>query len=286
MVLWLSTASKVLFAKEIFYPQNAPPRSEKVHPFAGETKYPEGEPIITHEGKKFRYYNDGSGLIDINLTLLPKHRGVTSPPVVSPNFDHVVYTGVYSYPYANNVSSKAFYMPARQDSPSGEGFVKVYTPRVDQLNNYEILSVGNFNTDKNLFRSLTVVDWSYDSNKVLLKEKVGVMDQGIIKSNIWVYTLDQDNSYRIDAIRKAIISYWLREKKLDLNRKTWDIEIKGWEKGSNEIIIVNAYIYKSRVEKEFLGCWSINTTSQIARLISLDDQAYPVGKYGLIPIKY
>ena len=278
-----------LYADELYYPIKTNPIST-MPPFAGETFYPTGDPVTQRYGIDFWLYNDGSGLLDLNLRLVPKEKLYTSPPVVSPDFDHMIYTQVYYFGDANEVVSKCFYNPVVLPASSANGpqitikdYFDSYNVRYDQQNRYEILSVTSKIFRRNVFKTLTVVDWAYDSDRVLIKEHVGQMDKGIAGTVVWVYEARDDKLYRVDTIRKAIINYWKTKKNLDLTKHIWDIDVLGWEENSNTRFVVNAYIYPKKHDKQFLGCWSVDINGNMTELMSLDNQAWPVGRYGLMP---
>lgn len=288
----LIAAKNTVYADEIYYPIGSSPLTE-VHPFAGETFYPEGPPFTTFKGMNFWLYNDASGKLEMNLQKLLNDNMYVSPPVISPDFNHIVYTEVYYYPSINQVTSRCFYIPVNlpKENPDGtpvtlKEYLKSYSARSDQHNRYDILSVGTSTYDRDVFRSLTIVDWDYTSTRVLIKEKIGRMRQGVIGSIIWFYDIIDDKIVRLDTIREAIINYWLNNKDLDLNQYSWDIEVLGWEMNSDTRFIVNAYAYPAKGKKIFLGCWSMDIKSQLAKLLSLDNENWEVARNGLITDSY
>ncbi|MEW5820461.1 MAG: hypothetical protein AB1782_09755 [Cyanobacteriota bacterium] len=280
---------KALLADEIYYPIGTNPIST-TNPFAGETIYPEGEPFAKKYGINFWLYNDTSGLLDLNLGLLRKSRMYTSPPVVSPNFDNIVYTEVYYYADVNEVVSKSFYVPVVLPQPTDENpeisiedYYKSYSLRSDDLVRYEIMSVTSKIFRYDIFKTLTVVDWAWDSNRVLIKEHIGRMRKGIAGTIPWVYDVHEDKLYRNDTVRKAIITHWKRTQNLDLNLYVWDIDIIGWEKDNNNRFVVSAYLYPEKLKKKFLGCWRVDINGNMTELLSLDNEHCDAGRYGLIP---
>ncbi|HHA18689.1 MAG TPA: hypothetical protein ENK70_03180, partial [Methylophaga sp.] len=213
-----------LFADELYYPVDTNPISTTA-PFAGETFYPTGDPVTQKYGINFWLYNDGSGLLDLNLRLVSKEKLYTSQPVVSSDFDHMIYTQVYYFPDANEVVSKCFYNPIVLPVPTDDkpkiklkDYFDSYNVRYDQQNRYEILSVTSKIFRRGVFKTLTIVDWAYDSDRVLIKEHIGRMGKGIAGTVVWIYEAKDDKLYRVDTIRKAIINYWMNKKKLDLTK--------------------------------------------------------------------
>ena len=112
------------------------------------------------------------------------------------------------------------------------------------------------------------------------------MAKGIIGTIIWIYEVQEDKLYRVDSVRKAVINYWLKKENIDLNKHIWDIDILGWEQDSNTRFVVNAYLYPRKNVKKFLGCWSVDINGTVSELLSLDNENWDVGSYGLIPQAY
>lgn len=279
------------FADETFYPIDSTPFTKK-QVFAGETIYPEGNPFFERYGIKFYLYNDGSGKLDLNLAPLGTQKTVMSPPVISPNLNNILYTEIYNYPNSQ-ITSRCYYIPASLPKLKDDGseitpadYLNSYNIRSIQSYRSEIISVGTNKLEDSGFRSLTVVDWSYDSTRAIIKEHVGRTYEGLAGTIPWVYDINADKAYRLEEIRKAIINYWFTEKALDLNQYSWDIDVLGWVKDSNSLFVVNAYLYPAKGQHKFLGCWSMDINQNMAQLLSLDDQNWPVGKYGLLPEKY
>lgn len=284
--------SNKLYSDELFYPVGSNPLSTTA-PFAGETFYPTGDPYTSMYGINFWLYNDKSGRLDLNLGLLEKNKLYISPPVVSPDFNQILYTQVFYYPDADEVVSRCYYIPVvlptangNQSNIKNEDYFKSYEVRGSQQNRYEILTVTSRIHRRNIFKTLTVVDWAYDSNRVIIKEHIGQMAKGIVGTIVWIYEVQEDKLYRVDAVRKAIINYWKQKQNLDLNKHIWDIEVLGWEPDSNTRFVVNAYLYPRKNVKKFLGCWSVDINGTMSELLSIDNEHWDVGSYGLIPESY
>lgn len=281
-----------LYCDELYYPIGSNPLATTA-PFAGETYYPTGDPYTNRYGINFWLYNDKSGRLNLNLGLLEKNKWYISPPVVSPDFNQILYTQVFYFSDVDEVVSKCFYIPVVLPTANGnqaniqpQDYFKSYQVRGSQQNRYEILSATSINPRRDIFKTLTVVDWAYDSNRAIIKQRVGQMDKGILGTIIWVYEVQEDKLYRVDSVRKAVINYWLQKENIDLNKHIWDIDILGWEQDSNTRIVVNAYLYPRKNVKKFLGCWSVDINGTMSDLLSLDNENWDVGSYGLIPEAY
>lgn len=289
LLIFSCVSSGKVCADEMYYPVGTNPITS-APPFAGETFYPEGPPATQKYGVNFWKYNDESGALDLNLTFLKKDKLYISPPVVSPDFNNIMYTEVYYFAGENEVVSRCFYIPVVLPEPSPEkpditidDYYNSYNVRCSDQNRYEVLSVNTKIPTNNIFRTLTIVDWAYDSDRVLIKEHIGQMGQGIVGTIIWVYEVKEDKIYRIDTIRRAVINFWLKKENLDLTRYVWDIDVLGWEVNSKNRFVVNAYLYPTRNKRKFLGCWSIDINANLSQLLSTDNENWKVDRNGLIP---
>lgn len=288
LIYLIITSFNVILADEMYYPVGTNPLRTTA-PFAGQTIYPMADPVLNQYGIDFYPYNDGSGRVNLNLSLIPINKVYYSSPVVSPDLNNIIYTQVEYYPNNDEVVSNCYYVPVilpeanDEEEIKQEDYFKSYQVRASDQVRYKILSVGSNLTQRNLFKTLTVVDWSYDSNRAIIKEHIGQMRRGIVGSIVWVYDVREDKLYRIDTVRRAIINYWKQKKNLDLNKYIWDIRVLGWEIDSNNRFVVNAYMFPTKQKKIFLGCWSINVQANLTQLLSLDDENWNIGRYGLLP---
>jgi len=199
----------------------------------------------------------------------------------------MAYSEVYFFPQNSQTSSKLFYIH-QQFSAHSEKKVSgsIRASFLYELDNPEnspsvILESGTNSMESQSFRTLTIVDWSYDSNRLLIKEKEGEHCKGIKATNLWIYDFTTGRSKRLDAIRKSIVYYWKKKNNIYLNNYSWDIVPLGWDIADPDRIVVNAYGYNVK-DKQFLGCWSIDINGQRSLLLSLTNKSWPVAKFGLV----
>lgn len=81
--------------------------------------YPDGQPVSNMNGVDLWYYNDGTGLLELNLMRLV-YKSIVSLPGASINFNHIAYTEIYYYPN-NQVTSKIFYLPVIKPKEHDDG---------------------------------------------------------------------------------------------------------------------------------------------------------------------
>lgn len=232
----------------------------------------------------FKEYNNPVATQNLNIHLLEYKRQIRSTVVVSPDLTKAAYTEVYFLPQSNQTTSKAFYFTFGESLAYENNHQKILdTLNPDNHKNQKTFMMDSgFNTiNKEIFRTLTIVDWSADGNKLILKESVGENLRRFWATNLWIYNFAGQKAVRLDEIRKAVTYYWKKNYHLYLNDYRWDIIPLGWDASNNNRVIVNVYGYNYG-SKHFLGCWSIDTNGKRSTLISLENEKYPVGKYGLI----
>lgn len=238
---------------------------------------------------KFKYYNELPGEQELNLIGIEAKREITGIGVISPDMEKVAYSEVYFYPQNKQTSSKVFYIKSGplddldnlKITLSPTQLARIFAIKRSDNPPVQILSSGTDSFDSEIFRTLTIVDWSADNSKLLVKEAVGEHYRGIWVTNLWVYDFEVKKAKKLDEVRKAIVYHWKNRYRLDLRDYSWDIVPLGWDLSNPDMIVVNAYGYNYGT-KEFLGCWGIDSRGRRTQLLSLDNQNWPVGKHGYI----
>ena len=139
-----------------------------------------------------------------------------------------------------------------------------------------ILSSGTEEMDYGVQRTLTVVDWSQDSKKILIKEKVSKDGDGIWQTNMWVYDFETNQAKRLDEVRQALEYYWKKDRLVDLYYYRFDIYPLGWDARHPDRVLLYAYGYtkESSAPPKFLGTWSIDYKGEKSQLISMQKTEY------------
>lgn len=247
----------------------------------------------------FEKYNSAPGSRELNLEKLKADKSVRSQGVISPNFKLMAYTECYYYP-SNQQTTSAFFIYPLDTSKSKK-------QRVLEANVFggakkrALISSTLEDLKQYLFSSFTVVDWSKDNRKVLVKEKLGSSVHGVYQTNIWVYFLepdlgDDDLGYdyldgayarKYDDLNETIRHYWFSKEKLNLNHYRWDIKPLGFLAGNENIVISVAYTYDEKQKEHiFLGTWGLNLISGDINLLSLTaENSYEISTNGVVLIR-
>ena len=145
-----------------------------------------------------------------------------------------------------------------------------------------ILSSGLYDMDFGVQRTLTVVDWSNDSKKILLKEKIAQEGDGLWQTNLWVYDLDTNSAKKLDEIRQAVEYYWNKDRIVDLHYYRFDLYPLGWDAQHKNRILLYVYGYnkQSGAAPKFLGTWSIDAEGKQSQLLSILKTGYIVEANG------
>lgn len=162
-------------------------------------------------------------------------------------------------------------LAAQNDTPAQKKAKALMNVNIKDKIKTPILSTGLYETDYGVQRTLTVVDWSEDSNKILLKEKIAQEKSGLWQTNIWVYDVTTKEAIKLDAIRQAIEYYWNKDRIVDLYYYHFDIYPLGWDAQRPDKILLYAFGYskKSGNSPKFLGTWSIDSKNEKSQLISI-----------------
>ena len=145
-----------------------------------------------------------------------------------------------------------------------------------------ILSSGLYETDYGVQRTLTVVDWSGDSKKIIIKEKILKEGDGLWQTNLWVYDSDTGKAKKLDEIRQAVEYYWNKNRIVDLYYYRFDIYPLGWDAQRPDKILLYVYGYSKNTgsSPKFLGTWAIDYKGESSQLISVQKTGYVVQANG------
>ncbi len=215
---------------------------------------------------KLVHYNDPPGSPELHLARkILFDRQENGKAITSPQKDILVYPTVYYYVNNQCTAGDLFVIPLDKTLPEVE---RVLRANVIKRNPDPILSTPKEITQKFTFRTITPVDFSADGTKLIAKEKIGNIDDGIWKTNLWVYDFKTQTAKQIPEIRDAIKFYWMNQEGLVLDEKRWDIYPLGFDAENPDRVIVSAYGYTGKAPK-FLGNWSIDCQGEKTLLISL-----------------
>lgn len=222
-------------------------------------------------------YNDPPGSAELHLPRRFKFdRQVNEGAITSPKKDILVYPTVYYYAINQCTTADLFVIPLDKSLPD--------VSRIQRANIIRKLPDPILSTEKNIkekfiFRTLTPIDFSEDGTKLIAKEKIGNVNDGIWQTNLWVYDFSTKQARELHEIREAIKFYWLNSEGLMLDEKRWDIYPLGFDANTPNRVVVSAYGYTGKTP-EFLGNWSIDCNGERAMLLSLFDAKSKISMNG------
>lgn len=246
----------------------------------------------------FEKYNSAPGSRELNLERLKRDHSARSMGVISPDFKQMAYTECYYHP-SDQQTSSAFYIHPLDTTKSKKA-------RVIEANVFAgarkepLISSTNETLNQYLFSTFTVVDWSKDSQRVLLKEKIGSQNDGIYKTIIWTYQIPADNHVLGDAdtlktlsyksfenLNDEIKNYWSKKEGFNLNRYRWDVKPLGFLAADENVVIAAAYTFDTKYKEHiFLGTWSLNVeTGEVALLSESAADSFEISTNGLVLVK-
>ena len=203
---------------------------------------------------------------------------VNGQGITSPDYTKLVYPAIYYYNDSASVGADLFVIPLDQNENNINKILKANTSHRESE---PILSTDKVIDNYAAFRTLTPVDFSADSTKLLVKEKIGSGEDGIWETRVYVYDFASKRSYDLSEIRNAIKSYWKTNHNLNLIEKRWDIHPLGFDAGYPAYIVVQAYGYTGE-RPVFLGTWSIDCFGNQAKLVTMNKDFEPkISKNGL-----
>lgn len=231
----------------------------------------------------FEKYNYPQGKRQLNIEDVKKNL-YSYPYIVSDiNCHYVAYPRYYFSPDIKQISSN-FYVEKLDTTKTKTKRILDYDH--NQLERKAIIQAGTKETYPNLFNGLTLVDWSADSKKLLIKEQVGSTLNGIYKTYLYIHFLGNENqeSYTIKLLDldNAIKNYYLDWENLQLIKYRYDIEPLGFSADNDNLIIVLSYVYDKNNKKIFLGAWSYNCYTHEIILLSKTNTIYEISANGLI----
>ncbi len=233
---------------------------------------------IPDRGVRVVKYNSPPGVKNLDLRLLMTRRELVTPAILSPDKSRLIYSVIYSLPTSEQVASEMFYIKIPKGTSIENALTDFHTIEAERK---PVLAVGT----KELFqyerRTLALIDWSEDGQKIAVAEKVGAQTKGPWETRIWTYDFENNKAYELTALREAIRYHWKNDHNLDLIDYMWDLYPIGWDKYNKDRIIVYAYAYgEKHVGAKFLGAWSIDYKNQRSELMSETDVGFEVSANG------
>ena len=231
----------------------------------------------------FEAYNYPQGKRELNFENVKKDLQYTSYLVVDNSCRYAAYSKYFYQPETNQISSK-FYVEKLDTT-------KTKTKRIldfkhNQQQRFPVLESGMQDIYSNHFQGLTLVDWSKDSKKLLIKEKIGSTQNGVYKTKLHVYFMKTDirNGYllELDDFDEAIKQYYIDWESKQLVRYRYDIEPLGFSAENDNVVVSLLYVYDNDNNKLYLGTWGYDCVKREVILISKEDYTPMLSINGLI----
>ncbi len=231
----------------------------------------------------FDKYNYLPGKREINIEDVKKNLYSYPYVVVDSSCKYVAYPRYYFYPEVNQISSEFFVEKLDLSKPRVKRILDYNHSQAERL---PVVQAGMKERYKNLFKGLTLVDWSKDGKKLLIKEKVGSTLNGIYKTYLYVHFIEEniEDSYTIKLVNfdKVIKDYYLDYENKQLIKYRYDIMPLGFSLDNDNVIICLCYVYDKDGKKLFMGAWGYDLLSDKTMLISKTKTDFPISTNGLI----
>lgn len=231
----------------------------------------------------FEAYNYPQGKRELNFEDVKKNLQHSSYLVADNTFHYAAYAQYYYYPETNQISSN-FYVEELDTTKTKTKRILEYNHK--QKERIPVVEAGMKELYPNLFEGLTLVDWSKDSKKLLIKEKIGSTQNGIYKTKLYVHFLktkiESGYTIELDDFDFAIKQYFIDWEDKQLVKYRYDIEPLGFSADNDDIVIVLLYVYDNDNKKNFLGTWGYDCIKRETMLISKEDYTPQISVNGLI----
>lgn len=131
-------------------------------------------------------YNVMPGSRELDLSKLYKNQMVRSIFVANPEFSYAAYTETYHYPQTKQIASTFFLIELDKHLGKKERLQDV---SVFEHTRIPLISTAIPYLKDDFFSTLTLVDYSSDGKKILVKERRGSLKYGLYETYVWVYFL-------------------------------------------------------------------------------------------------
>lgn len=230
----------------------------------------------------FEKYNSSPGKREINIDNIKKDLKVSPYIVTDINCKYAAYPRYYYSPENNQISSEFFV--GKLDT-SQTKVKRILNYHHNQKERTPIVEAGTKELYPNLFRGLTLVDWSRDSKKILIKEKIGSLQEGIYKTHLYLYVagddIEEGYTYKLNWLDEAIKKYYLDYENIQLVKYRYNIEPLGFSADDDDLIIALAFAYDKDNKKIFLGTWGYDYKNTQIRLLSKTRSDFEVSVNGM-----
>lgn len=230
----------------------------------------------------FEAYNYPQGTRELNFEEVKNKLFHYSFLIADNNFQYAAYSHYYYAPDSNQISSN-FFVEKLDTSKTKTKRILEY--RHKQKERIPVVEAGIKDMYSNLFRGLTLVDWSKDSKKLLIKEKIGSTQNGVYKTILHVHFLEDEinssKTIRLDDFDSAIKHYFLDWENKQIVRYRYDITPLGFSEENDDIVVAICYVYDNDKNKIFLGTWGYNLKTKETILLSKENLTPKISVNGI-----
>lgn len=232
---------------------------------------------------RFERYNHPAGSKEADLSGIEHEPVIYSKLVADSECHYAAFSEYYYTPDINQISSN-FYVTKLDTT-------KVKVKRFTEYNPLDgkkklVLESGTKERYKNLFNSLTLVDWNKSANKLVVKEKIGSVYGGIYKTKIYVYYMEEDfdKGYmvRLSDLDGAIKHYLSYVENINLDKYIYELSPLGFSADNDSLLVLNCYLYDKNNKRIFMGVWGYNCDTYETLLISRDNPSVDLSANGII----
>ena len=231
----------------------------------------------------FEAYNYPQGKRELNFEDVKKKPHYSSYLVVDNNCRYAAYSHYFYQPQTNQISSTFF---VEELDTTKTKTRRILDFKHNQKERMPIIGSGMVDLYPNLFHGLTLVDWSKDSNKLLIKEKIGSTQNGVYKTKLYVHFLKtkirSGHTIKLVDFDKSIQRYFLEWENKQIVKYRYDIEPLGFSAENDNIVVCLLYVYDNDNNKLYLGTWGYDCVKRETILISKTNTTPMISVNGLI----
>ena len=231
----------------------------------------------------FEKYNYPHGKRELNIEDIKRQQYSYPYLVCDINCRYGAYARYYYSPDINQISSE-FYVEKLDTSKTKQKRILDY--KHHQFDRKPIIKAGMDELYPNLYRGLSLVDWNNNSKKLLIKEKVGSLNNGIYKNYLYINHMSNEvessKTIKLTDFDETIKNYFLDYQNLQLVKYRYDIVPLGFDAQDDDVIVAHLFAYDKNNNKVFLGTWGYDSYKRQTILFSKDNPVYSLSANGLM----
>jgi hypothetical protein len=258
---------------------------------------------------QFKAYNEPAGFVEHDLWWIEEECLRRTHPLIAPDFSGYVYGEVLFLPDVRQTFSTLYWVPLPklpfvrssmdlspptvQNTQDPRTYLSYFDEEAMLQRRSALLKVNQGQQKNFSFETLTPVDWSANSQRLLFKRRAGLLYTGLRASDVLVWDAKKGSVSLYQELTRALAYHFITlGKGQAMNPRiptmAWDVEPLGWKEGSNDIFYWRAWAYTNYPEKTRypLGLWSYNVDLEETRLLNVDEFHIPkdVAQNGFVPV--